>query len=168
MNSTSSKKDFVINLWHYIWEYEEPCPDFYRGIYAVILNRFISVVFVPEVNRESISWPPIADPTIFDGADSVLNARLQTLATESYSVTPNRILAGQEEKIPPPSFAPDSDGCVIFYVTPEEFKIYRQEITMLNQKIGRAGEGVCASELQDFKFVQLLLNRVITSPNFAH
>lgn len=168
MDLISSKKDFVINLWHYVWEYEEPHSDFYRNIYAVILNRFISVVFVPEVDRNVVSWLPIADPKIIDGANSVLEARLQTLATETYCVTPSRLLAGQEEKMPPPSFAPDSGEGVIFYVTPEEFEIYSREITMLDEKIGRESGGHYASELQNFKFVQLLLNRVITSKNFVH
>lgn len=165
MKSFSLGYNFTVNIWPHIWEVEETISPFFEGIIEVILNKRVGIVFVPEIDRESVYWPPLL-PDDIENIHSKLEARLITLAMESYTVTPNSALAGQEERIPP--FTAELEERVIFYVTPEEFNFFSQELNTLSQEIGRVDRGRYASELQDFKFVQFILTRVIISKNFSN
>lgn len=155
--------DFPVNIQHYVWEVDEKLAQFYQGIYEVILNFHVGVVFVPEIDRTSTYWSSL----ILDNEDDIhsqLEARTITLARESYSVTPNSLLAGKEELISP--LASDLEAGVVFYVSHQEFEVFSQELTLLDQEIGRVYNSRKISELKKFEFAKFILSRVMISKHF--
>jgi hypothetical protein len=158
-----ARYDFPVNIRFHTHEVNKEVQPFYEGIIEVTLNFHIAIVFVPEIDRLASGWPPKL-PDNIDNINSEMEARIITIATESYSVTPNRILAGKEEVV-----ESSESGCqdgVLFYVTPDEFNDFINELNLLSVEIGRVYNSRKISEIQDNKFAQFILNRVIKSGYF--
>lgn len=157
--------DFSISVKHQTCEEAPEVAALYQGIFDVILNHTVSVMFVPDIVINSQYWPPVL-PENLDDISTEIEARLVTVGLSRYTVTPNSLLARKEEIIP----QTDSNYCqsgVVFFVTPEEFKIFSMELSMLAEQISSLHSSKKVSEIQDFHFIQLILSHIIPSKNFA-
>jgi hypothetical protein len=47
----SLKHDFTVSVRHQTWEETRELAEFYQGVYSVILNFLVIIMFVPEVER---------------------------------------------------------------------------------------------------------------------
>jgi len=74
----SLKHDFTVSVRHQIWEEAPEVAELYQGIYSVILNFLVTIMFVPEVERTVDSWPPVL-PENVDSVSTELEARLFTI-----------------------------------------------------------------------------------------
>lgn len=157
--------DFSISIKHQTGEEEPEVAALYQGIFDVILNHTVSIMFVPELIINSQCWPPVL-PENLDNISTEIEARLVTVALSKYTVTPNSLLAGKEEIIPQTDSNYSQSG-IVFFVTPEEFKIFSMELSMLAEQISSLHSSKKVSEIQDFHFIQLLLSHIIPSKNFA-
>ena len=155
--------DFPINIRPYACEVDKQVQPFYEGIIEVTLNFHIAVVFVPEIDK-TVSCLRQQVPDNIDNVNSEREARLITIATEFYSVTPNLLLAGQEEVIP--SSYPGTPDGLLFYVSPQEFNVFSQELTGLSQRIGRVYNSCKISDIKEYQLAKFILFRVITSRHF--
>jgi hypothetical protein len=120
----------IINEIDEKWELPETA-QYFEGIFTAALNYSVFIEFVPEINRTVVGWPPKFNVETVDCETSDLEARIISLYTGSYVVTPNEALAGQEELIPTPRilcgpYANDQRDIVVFYVTPQEFNTFSQ------------------------------------------
>nr|ALT22109.1 hypothetical protein [Anabaena sp. XPORK13A] len=169
----SLETDFTVAVRHQIWEELPEVADLYQGIYSVTLNFLVSITFIPEVEKNLDNWPPLL-PENLDCVSTKLEARLFTLALSDYTVTPNSLLAGEQELIPIPSYSQDIEDLnttsrmgIIFYVKPEEFETFSQELSEVSEKTMGVHDYVRISEIQTLKFAQFILSKIICSPNLS-
>jgi hypothetical protein len=172
--------DFAIHVQPQMLEVLPEVASLYEGIYSVTLNHLITVLFVPEVSRNPEQWPPML-PEDLDFPSSITEARLWTIGLSKHTVVPNSDLAGQEEIInfPPPlpstpsefRLKDDSDNSmehgVIFYVTPQEFARFSEELAEVRRRTTSIRDKVDASEISELGFVRLLVSRIIASEHFS-
>jgi hypothetical protein len=147
----SPRYDFLVSVRRQAWEEEPKVAPLYQGIFDVILNHSISIIFVPELERNTNCWCP----TLPDNVDEIttdIEARLVSIALSKYSVTPNPLLAGRGEIISRDVFQTPERG-VIFYVTPQEFKIFSSELSMLSEQLPSVHSSQPVSEI-DFYFLE--------------
>jgi hypothetical protein len=157
--------DFSISVRNQTCEEEPEVAALYQGIFDVILNHTVSIMFIPKIVINSQNWPPVL-PENVDDISTEIEARLITVGLSRYTVTPNLLLAGKEEIIP----QTDSDYCqsgVVFFVTPEEFNIFSMELAILAEQIPSLHSSKKASELQDLNFIKFILSHIIPSKYFA-
>jgi hypothetical protein len=157
--------DFSISVRHQSCEEEAEVAVLYQGIFDVILNHTVNIMFVPDIVINSQYWPPVL-PENLDDISTEIEARLITVALSKYTVTPNSLLAGKEEIIP----QTDSNYCqsgVVFFVTPEDFKIFSMELLMLAEQIPSLHSSKKLSEIQNLNFIRFILSHIITSKYFA-
>lgn len=184
---TTAKYYFPIQIRNDAQEYEEP---FRKDIYTLYLNNEVPVCFVPDINRGSRPWPLLHRRD--SGEPTPYVARIISIETSPYAVTPDHLRAGQEEVIvvewPSEKAAvtpPEQSHTVIFYVTPQEYAIYIQEFEAIRTVIYDIDKGleelpenawyrsyhhnfgIPYTQIQERTFVQLLLDRIIPSPRFA-
>lgn len=118
--------EFPLSVRRQSWEEEPEVAALYEGIFDVLLNHIVSVMFVPACTQRS--WPP-ALPEIGSEVMSVDAAREQCIALARYSVTADNALAGTER-----TFARDGDELaerVVFFVTNTEFAEFSMELARL-------------------------------------
>jgi hypothetical protein len=94
----SPRYDFLVSVRHQAWEEEPKVAPLYQGIFDVTLNHTIGIMFVPDLEKNTNCWCPIL-PDNIDDITTNIEARLVSIALSKYSVTPNPLLAGQEEII---------------------------------------------------------------------
>jgi hypothetical protein len=165
--------DFTVSVKYQMWEESPEVADFYRGIYSVTLNFLVTVMFVPEFEKTVDNWPPIL-PENVDEVTTELEARLFTVALSDYSVTPNSRMKGHQERISPSAVTEDiqnsdnvPENVVIFYVSPEEFEIFSQELSVLAEQTPGVHDYVRISEIESLKFAKFILSWVRNSHQFA-
>lgn len=157
--------DFSISVRHQTYEEEPEVAALYQGIFDIRLNHTVSIMFVPDIVIDSKYWPPVL-PENVDNISTEIEARLITVGLSRYTVTPNLLLAGKEDIIPQPVSNYCQSG-VVFFVNPEDFKIFSMELSMLAEQIPSLHSSKKASEIQDFNFIKLILSRIIPSKYFA-
>jgi hypothetical protein len=170
---TLQKIDFSINVRPQELEENPSFSEFYRGIYSVTLNKLVDITFVPEFERMESNWPP-ALPDNVDEPSSLQEARLWTIGLSKYVVTPSLIRAGQEEVISLPDSSNEfnleensPDNGVIFYVTPQEFDGFSQELSEVSKQTLPVYSYVKFSEVQSLLTFQFLLRTIVNSENFS-
>ena len=134
------------------------------------MNTFVDVVFIPYFSREVNKWS-LKIPNNIDIVHSVQEARLFTAALADYVVMPDESRAGQEELIPqlpsaPPYFDTPLDTGVIFYVTPQQFALFRQELAEIEQQAFGLYDSVRVSKLVHFECIKFINKIVMTSERF--
>jgi len=162
----SPKYDFPVSVRCQSWEEEPKVASLYEGIFDVILNHTISVMFVPEFIREFDYLLPTL-PKNTDEISTELDARLVTVAISRYIVTPAPLLGGQEELILQKNDLEFSQSRVLFFVTSQEFNIFSSELSILAQQIPTVHTSRKISAFKDYNFAELLLSRIIHSKYFA-
>ncbi|MEC4818003.1 MAG: hypothetical protein SAK29_32745 [Scytonema sp. PMC 1069.18] len=161
----SPRYDFLVSVRLQAWEEEPEIAPLYQGIIEVTLNHTLSIIFVPEFERNANCCHYVL-PDNVDKITTDIEARLVSVALSKYSVTPNPSLAGLEEIISRVICETPERG-VIFYVTPEEFKIFSSELSMLSEQLPSVHSSRPASEIENLEVTKFLLSRILTSKYFA-
>lgn len=154
-----------ILVWPESLEHSSEVSIFYKGIYSVTLNQFVTIMFIPEVDRDKEVWPPRL-PESIDSPCSEEEAKLWTVGLAEYVVTPNSKLAGSEEILNLPNLSGECDKGVVFYVRPDEFKEFSKGLEEVNQKTSSVHEKVNSSEIENLSFIKFIVSNVIESKNF--
>jgi hypothetical protein len=169
----SLKHDFTVSVRHQIWEETPELGEFYQGIYSVILNFLVTIMFVPEVERTVDYWPPVL-PENVDSVSTELEARLFTIALSDYTVTPNSLLAGKQELIQKQLVSEDRNNSnsvskmgVLLYVSSQEFEVFSKELSDLAAQTPGVHDYVSISEIQNLELSKFILDSVIDSPHFS-
>ncbi|GJD23655.1 hypothetical protein RIVM261_086110 [Rivularia sp. IAM M-261] len=161
----SPNYDFSISVRHQPCEQEPEVAALYQGIFDVILNHTVSIMFVPNIEINSYNWPPVL-PENIDDIFTEIEARLITTGLSKYTVTPNLLLAGKEEIIPQTG----SDYCqsgVVFFVTPEEFDIFSMELSRLAEQMPSLHSSKKVSEIDNLNFIKFIFSHIMSSKYFA-
>lgn len=162
--------DFTVQVREEVREQEPEFAQFYQGIYSMALNTFVDVMFIPHFSRERENWS-LKIPNNIDIVHSVQEARLFTAALADYIVMPDESCAGQEELIPQlpspqPYFDTPLDTGVIFYVTPQEFSLFSQELAEIEQQAFALYDNLRVSKLGHFECIKFINKIVMTSEHF--
>lgn len=172
---SSLSTDFTISVKHQIWEELPEVAHFYQGIYSVTLNFLLTIMFVPEI-KDTLSDLSIILPQNVEHVCSEREARLFTIALSEYTVTPNSFLAGQQKLIYLPSGSENgtinnseqvSEKGVIFYISPDKFAVFSQELSELAEQTIGVHDYVRISELKNLQTAQFILSDIIKSNNFS-
>ncbi len=158
----SPQFDFPVSVRHQIWEEEPDVSALYQGIFDLILNHEIGVMFVPEFEKNAREWPPRL-PDNIDEIKTEREARLISVALSKYSVTPDSSLAGQEEIIAREGRDSPTQG-IIFYVTPQEFETFSAELSELADQMPAVHSAIKISEIENLEVAKFILFRALTSP----
>ena len=163
--------DFTVQVREQVREQEPDFAQFYQGIYSMALNTFVDVMFIPYFLREVKGWS-IKIPNNIDIVHSKQKARLFTAALADYIVMPDPSRAGQEELIPQlpsprPYFDTPLDTGVIFYVTPQQFALFSQELAQIEQQASGLYDSVRVSKLAHFECIKFINKIVMTSEHFS-
>jgi hypothetical protein len=141
----------------------------YRGIFRVVLNHMVAVLFVPETGVGAPNWDYQHLSEKLDAITTVEDARLASVLGASYSVTPNDARAGTEDRLEwPAQDTPvghfDSSTGVIFYVTNPDFARYAADLERLNGIVFDAWENEPVSRLRDYGVIRFIEERIVASP----
>ncbi|MBR8835462.1 MAG: hypothetical protein DSM106950_15925 [Stigonema ocellatum SAG 48.90 = DSM 106950] len=161
----SPQYNFPVSVRRQTWEEEPEVAPLYQGIFDVTLNHALSVVFVPEFERNANCWPPIL-PDNVDEITTEIEARMVTVALSKYSVTSNLLLAGLEEIISRVVWEAPQQG-VIFYVTPQEFKVFSAELSILSEQLPAVYSSRQVSEIENLEVTKFLISRILASTYIA-
>ena len=154
--------DVAVRIWR---EEREGLPEyahFYKGIFEVMILEIIHVTFIPAFPRTPDKWPPVLPPDVdVDIVESEEQARLFTVLFSEYIVTPNEELAGQKELVPQPIQRTEFPFGVIFYVTPEQFALFSEELLDIELNYQNSGSR-CArlSQIKHFESMKFILNQI--------
>jgi hypothetical protein len=163
-------RNFAVRVRNQKEDEDSATAHFYDGIYSVALNFLLPIDFIPEFQRETKRWY-LEGPNDVDNIESVQEARLVTAALSEYVVTEDIYHAGQEELIPltiPPSLSNvRPEVGIIFYVTPEKFALFSQELAQIAEKTSSVYDYFPVSQLTDFEVIQFILHQVISSTHFS-
>jgi hypothetical protein len=169
----SLERDLTVSVRHQIWEELPEVAEFYQKIYSVTLNFLVAIMFVPEFERTADNWPPVL-PENVDNVSTELEARMFTTLLSDYTVTPNSLLAGQQERIPLPLVSEEMknsdsfpESGVIFYVSPQEFEGFSQELSVLSERMMGVHDYVKLSEIENLEFAKFILYKIIVSPHIS-
>lgn len=163
--------DFTVQVREQVREQESDFAQFYQGIYSMALNTFVDVMFIPYFSREGKDWP-LKIPNNVDIVHSMQEARLFTAALADYIVMPDLSRAGQEELIPQlpsarPYFDTPLDTGVIFYVTPQQFSLFSQELAQIEEQAFGLYDSVRVSKLAHFECIKFINEIIIPSEYFS-
>ncbi|CAL9416364.1 hypothetical protein SUDANB95_01754 [Actinosynnema sp. ALI-1.44] len=151
----SPRADFPVSVRPWAWEAPEATAHLYDGVYLVTLNNVVSLAFVPD------SGPPWDDtglPHDFDDITTPRQARVVAALSGGYAVAPHPELAGTAEPYEPAG----AGAGVVFYVTPEEFARYQDDLEALSATLGSVRSTETVSGLRDHEVVRFL-DRVVAS-----
>lgn len=149
-----------------VWREEREVPlqyaKFYKGIFDVTLRGIAYITFVPAFQRPKDNWPP-ALPDDVDIVHSCNQARLFTAALADVTVTADEALAGSREFIPlPPSARIEPYMGVVFYVTPQEFARFSEELLYIEKNHTLwANQYVRLSKVKDFESIKFILANIV-------
>jgi hypothetical protein len=164
MTKVSPRADYPVKVVPEPWEQEPPAAHLYEGIYTVVLNSVVEIVFVPDVGAVAPPWDELPDRV-----ESVAQARLASVLLARYAVTPNDPLAGREDRFElPASGGFDTTGGVVFYVTAAQFSGWSAELARLAEQDRQSFYATrTVSALRELQIVSFVERRVLNSPRFA-
>jgi hypothetical protein len=140
----------------------------YRGIFRVVLNHMVAVLFVPETGVGAPNWDYRQLSAELDAVTTIEDARLATVLDATYSVTPNDARAGTEDRLEwPAQDTPvghfESSTGVIFYVTNSDFARYTADLQRLEGIVSDAWENEPVSRLRDYEVIRFIEERIVAS-----
>ncbi|WP_125734743.1 hypothetical protein [Amycolatopsis sp. WAC 04197] len=147
------KADYPVEVRSRRWEVDGPQAVLHEGIWDVLLNRMVTVSFVPDIGQ------PVHDrarsTTGLDEITTERQARLEAAMFADYTVTPNTELAGRTTR----SQTTFWRG-LVFYVDPAEYARQAADLRALDVV------GATVSELRGHPAVDFI-ERIVASPEFA-
>lgn len=156
--------DIPVSVWPQSREVDAEARPLYEGISGVILNRVLTVMFVPQFARRADNWPPIV-PEDIDTLSTPDEARRLSAAMASYTVTPDPQRAGEVETIP--AFDPELPEPVIFYVGSADFAVFARELSEVAQHVSGNSSSMRLFDLGAYEFARYLLTNVLASDHFS-
>lgn len=160
--------DYAVQVWRE--ERQAPLPEnshFYKGIFDVNLLNLVHLPFVPAFSRTPENWPASL-PNNIDIVNSQYEARLFTAALADIAVTPDEELAGQAQLFPlpppPPKFASLwklSDTGVLFFVTPEQYQLFSEELLEIEKDTFFANDYVRLRSVSHFECIKFILEVIV-------
>jgi hypothetical protein len=150
----SPSADYYVRVSPQEWEADPPVAPLYAGIFVVDLNYLVDVAFVPDMGPVAPPWDFSQLPANFDVITTPEQARLATVFTSSYAVTPNDKLAGTQEPL---------DDCVVFYVSTRDFSGYAEELGRLAHVVGGVRSMVRVSELREYQVIGFIEQVIVAS-----
>ncbi|MFC3452686.1 hypothetical protein [Amycolatopsis speibonae] len=149
--------DYPVEVRSRRWEVDDRQAALYEGVWDVLLNRMVTVSFVPDIGQpvhDRARWP--AD---LDEIATERQARLEAAMFSDYTVTPNTELAGRATRSQATSWRENRYG-VVFYVDPAEYARLAADLQALDVV------GATVSELRGHPAVDFV-ERIVASPEFA-
>lgn len=164
-------QDFAVRVRKQEEDEERSVSRFYRGIYSVSLNFLVHIMFIPPFSHRGKRWA-LDIPDDIDEVHSVQEARLFTAALSEITVTPDNSRAGQEQLIALAApLSPVADMAtrqgVIFYVTPEQFALFTQELAELAEQTFSIYGFFPVSKLEHLESIKFITNKIIRSHYFS-
>jgi len=166
--------DFAVRVRKQEQDEDSSVSRFYRGIYSVAhlrCNFLVHIMFIPSFSRRGQRWS-LDIPDDIDEVHSVQEARLFTAALSEITVTPDNSRAGEEQLIAlAPPLSPVADMAakqgVIFYVTPEQFALFTQELAELAEQTFSVYGFFSVGKLEHLESIKFITNQIITSNYFS-
>jgi hypothetical protein len=150
----SPSADYYVRVRPQEWEEDPRTASLYAGIFQVDLNFVVGVAFVPDLSPVAPPWDFSGLPADFDDITTSEQARLATVLTSSYVVTPNDKLAGTQEA---------HEQGVIFYVSMPEFARYAEELRRLAELVGSVHSLARVSELRGPEVIGFIERGIVAS-----
>ncbi len=179
IQSPPQEYEFKVQVRHQVRDEEPEIARFFKGIFWMTLNDFVNLIFIPSFPRDKENWS-LNIPTSLEDVSSLDEARQFTAALSEYTITPSDKRAGQQELIPippPPDISfpglrPDhkteeSKTGVMFYVTPQEFIRFSQELAVIEEHTFMLYEYLPFEEVKEFECIQFITDTIIRSPHFT-
>ncbi len=169
--SPHQKYEFRVQVRHQERDEDPSVARFFRDIFWMTINAGVNVLFIPSFPHEEENWSlNIADDV--EDVASLNEARQFTAALSDYTITPRVHRAGQQEVYPKPPPLPPSRGVeprtgVMFYVTPQEFIRFSQELAMIEEHAFMLYEYLPFEEVKGFECIQFVTDTIVRSPHFA-
>lgn len=158
------KNDVAVQVWREERQVELEYAKFYKGIFDVDLRGLTHILFVPSFPKTPDNWPPHL-PDNIDIVHSCHQARLFMAGLAEWTVTPDEELAGQREFIAVPPMrerSPIMDIGMLFYVTPEEFARFSQELLYIEKNHTLwANQYVALSKIKHFESMKFILDHIL-------
>jgi hypothetical protein len=156
-----------VSVRHEIWEVSADVRHLYEGIYSMAFGRRVTVAFVPEIGLATGDRPAL--PMNFDLITTSAQARLISLATAQCAVTPNAARAGTCEALTSIRWDDDIQHAspIVFYVTPDEFRVLQAELDALSQKSSGIHDAVPLSDVMEYKVIRFVREHILTSAWFS-
>jgi len=151
------------------WQIVPKIAHFFEGIYTISFNAGLSIDFVPEFKREASNWffnTPA--PDYFEDVISVQEARFLTAKNSYITVTPSNSEAGKQEVfyVPmPENEAPRNRDLYrrqIYYVTPQEFKVFSKELAEISEETFFIHDFVKFEDVKDLKVIKFIQAKITT------
>lgn len=151
----SPSADYYVRVRPQEWDVVPPeVAPLYAGIVEVDLNAVVDVAFVPDLAAVAPPWDFSRLPANVDEITTPEQARLVTVFTSSYVVTPNDDLAGTQEAL---------DDCVVFYVSAHDFTGYAEELGRLAQLAGGRHLTVRVSHVRHHRVIGYIEQGIVAS-----
>lgn len=152
--------DYPVQVWREERQVPLETAKFYQGIFDVNIEYLANIMFVPSF-RNKHDWSPTFPGNVHT-VHSEEEARLYTAALADYTVTPDVSLAGQEESVRLPLIrGREPEMGVVFYVTPDEFAAFSQELRNIEKQTFWANEYVPLSKVKDLESMKFILSKVV-------
>jgi hypothetical protein len=161
----SPEADYPVQVFPEAREYEALYAQFFAGIFQVVLNHVVNIVFVPDVGGIAPPWDPGRLSQAVDRPASLEQARFETVVLASYAVTPNQALADTRDHV----YHPAADGYAasigtVFYVSPTAFERYADDLARLAEIVYSAWPAETVSGLRGYEVIRFLEEKVVASP----
>lgn len=164
MRKLSNRNDYPVQVWREERNQEPEWGTFYQGIFDVTIRHLVSVMFIPSFPRTPDRWP-LTKLKKLEEITSEDEARLIMAALADYVVTSDRYLARQVDFFPMPSVKRrvlKRDMAAMFYVTPEEFARFSQELLYIEKNHTLwANQYVPLSVVKDFECMKFILANIL-------
>ena len=158
----SPRTDYPVRVVAQEWDEDPAAAQLYRGVYAMVLNHVVEVVFVPDVSGVAPPWDGRQLPPSLDQVSTVEQARLSAALLASYAVTPNDTYAGEIARF---RWPPDAEaGGVVRYVTAADFDRYAEDLVRLSGIVGNRFPDKTVSDLRGYEVVRFVETAVVAAP----
>ncbi len=147
--------NYYVQVFPDSWDQDPEVAELYEGIITLSLNLVLPVRFVPDVSASAPPWRPDLLDDDSPAFTTPRQAREYQVLTSAFSVTPNPALAGQVEAV--------GDN-LVFYVTPEEFTTYQEELDKLTDIASDSVPTVRRDDLLDRAVIRFVDGTVLREP----
>jgi hypothetical protein len=158
--------DFRVHVQPEVLEHDSIVARYFEGIFQVTINHLLSVYVVPPFERDP--WPPTL-PKDIDIVHSPDEARRLIVSMRDYVITGDDARVGTEEVVPQAPLLPGGppEHAVVFYLSKQELSSLLEEVDAMSERFLGIHDSVPVSQIASTRVGQMLLSRVVTSPNMT-
>jgi hypothetical protein len=155
--------DYPIQVYPLSWDEAPAVAPLYDGVFGMILNFLVEIVFVPDVSAAAPPWDGHQLPANVDEVSTAEQARLAAALVANYAVTPNEARAGEVERFRWPADEGARADVVMRYVSPAEFARYSADLDHLSTIVSGTQSETPVSELRDYEVVRFVEREVVAA-----